>query len=153
MPSAPKKGKGAQEKEFVEKKAADTINTLVPPSSEPVVGADWTPHNRLVLQQHTTYLELEVEAGIVSNEAKDSFLAGISEDVESDNGEANRIQREADELARLQSTARDYKEAIQRQAIKEVVVGKDKGGGTDGKINSQVPTLAAGRYTQIRRRQ
>ena len=62
-----------------------------------MAGAGWTPHNLLVLQQHTTYMELEVEAGIVNKEAKDSFLDCIKEEVEANDGEANRIRKDAEE--------------------------------------------------------
>ena len=66
---------------------------------EQVAEAGCTAHDVLALRQHTTYMELEVEAGIVSKEAKDSFLEGIKGTVEANSGEANRVRREAEELA------------------------------------------------------
>ena len=65
-PPSSRRAREQKKKELEEKKAADKNNSLGPPASEPVAGAGWTPHNKLVLQQHTTYMELEVKAGIVS---------------------------------------------------------------------------------------
>ena len=69
-------------------------------------------HNLLVFQQHKAYMELEVAVGIVSNEAKDSFLACIRDEVDSNDGEANRIRKEVEQHAILQANAKAKKEAI-----------------------------------------
>ena len=88
-------------------------------------------HNLLVFQQHKAYMELEVTAGIVSNEAKDSFLACIREEVEANDGEANRIRKEDEEYAILQANANAKKDAIHEQSLRGVCFpggkGDDKG--------------------------
>ena len=85
-------------------------------------------------------MELEAEAGIVSNEAKDSFLDCIKEEVEVNDGEANRIRKDAEEFALLQTRAKDREEAVVRQSLREVVCS-GKGDGKGGKHNP--------RYTPI----
>ena len=82
-------------------------------------------------------MELEVAAGIVSNEAKDSFLERIREEVESNDGEANRIRKDEEEFALAQAKAKDKKEAIDRQSLREVVC-LGKGDGKGGKFSQRI---------------
>ena len=112
---------------------------------EPVAAAGWTTHNVAVLRQHTVHMELEVVGGVVSSQAKDSFLQGIKGIVEANRGEANRRAVEEDASAAAHTQAKSYKETLQRHATLEAFsVGKGKGKG-----NSQFPSTNPGRFTGI----
>ena len=75
-----------------------------------------------------------------------SFLAGISQLVEANDGEVNRKAAEEAAVAAAQTKAKSYKEPLQRFATLEGLnVGKGK-----GKTNTQFPsTIPPVRYNGI----
>lgn len=125
-------------------KAAAPLPIL--PGMGPTPSAGWTAHNLEVRRQYTAYLEQEILGGSMYREEADGFPAGISQLVESNDGEANRKAAEEAAAATAQKTARSYKETLQRQSIKEGLnVGKGK-----GKTNTQFPsTVPPVRYNGI----
>ena len=75
---------------------------------EPTPSAGWAAHNLEVLRQHTGYLELEVLGGSMCREEAVSFLAGISQLVEANDGEVNRKAAEEAAAAAAQTKAKSY---------------------------------------------
>ena len=131
-----KKAKGTKEKE----KTAEPTDFPLQPALDPEKGAGWTPHNLLVWGQHNAYIDCCLVAGIVSGEAKESYVASLRTEVEANDGEIIRQKKVDEEYAVSLAQAAAKKEAIERQSLREVCC-PGKGDGKGSKVNP--------RYTAI----
>ena len=85
----------------------------------------------LVWAQHIAYIGCCLVAGIVSSEAKESYVASLRTEVEANDGEINRQKKVDEEYVVSLAQAAAKKEAIERQSIREVCFpGKGDGKGS-----------------------
>ena len=110
------------------------------PELDSRTGEGYTPHMLQAWEQHTAYIDCCLVAGIVSIEAKDSFIASLKVDIEASGGEIARHKKADEDHAANLAKAAAKKEAIERQSLLETL----RPGKGDGKGHRQQQ-----RYTAI----